>query len=539
MLFSGSCTVNKVFRPLSDTREGSRVEYLLDGKVQDMDVLFVDDDTNFLQLLERKADNSDLNAFTCQDPEKVKDFLEEEDIDCIVSDYKMSSMSGMELLEEIRQDNPYIPFIIFTGKGNEDLASNAISKGVTDYIVKDEGLTRFEVLENRVRNAVKNNRSEQMARGILDRVTDAFYSLDPDWKLTYINDEAEKLLQRSKDELMGENVWEEFPEAAESRLRIKYEEAMEKQKPVYFEEYYPPLETWFSVKAYPSETGLSVYFRDITGAKEREKQLQSRFGQQEATTELLRMALEEGDLVELQHSAAQMVAEKLGTDHAQVLKLEGRNQLTLAASHGMETLEAGSQVIEVDVDYPEGQALISNDHVVVEDFNTSDFERSAISFLNARSGLSVVIGEYDDSWGVLSTYSREARNYSRDEINFVQGIANVLGSALENQQQHLRLKEYKKVVNSVKDGILMIDNSQRIVMVNEAFSDMSGYDEDQLVGQKHTVIDGNMPESAQEIETKIETNDGQKLEVKTNLAPIKLPDGTTGRVAVVRPQEQD
>jgi PAS domain S-box-containing protein len=109
---------------------------------------------------------------------------------------------------------------------------------------------------------------------VFSRVTDAFFALDTDWNFTYVNDEAEELLARTETELLGESIWEEFSEAIDTTFQREYERAMDEQKPVSFVEYYPPLSTWFEVRAYPSETGLSVYFRDVTERKQRERELE-------------------------------------------------------------------------------------------------------------------------------------------------------------------------------------------------------------------------------------------------------------------------
>ncbi|MDS0293454.1 PAS domain-containing protein [Halogeometricum luteum] len=108
---------------------------------------------------------------------------------------------------------------------------------------------------------------------ILERVSDAFYALDAEWRFRYVNERATELLDRSEDELLGRSVWEAFPEATETALWTEYHEAMETQDPTSFELYYESLGGWFEVNAHPSETGLSVYFRDVTAEKERERRL--------------------------------------------------------------------------------------------------------------------------------------------------------------------------------------------------------------------------------------------------------------------------
>ena len=115
--------------------------------------------------------------------------------------------------------------------------------------------------------------SEQRMR-ILESITDAFFAVDADWNFTYVNAQAEVFLEQSRDALVGQSVWEAFPEAKGTTFEQQYEAAIEKQTTVEFVEYYPPLGRWFEVKAFPFEQGLSVYFDDVTERVEAEENLQ-------------------------------------------------------------------------------------------------------------------------------------------------------------------------------------------------------------------------------------------------------------------------
>jgi len=108
---------------------------------------------------------------------------------------------------------------------------------------------------------------------MVDRLTDAFFSLDTSWRFTYLNDRAETLLKRSRSELLGRVMWDEFPETVETQFPDGFYQAMDEQVPVSFEVYHTPLETWLEAQASPSESGLSVYMRDITERKRRETTL--------------------------------------------------------------------------------------------------------------------------------------------------------------------------------------------------------------------------------------------------------------------------
>ncbi len=110
-------------------------------------------------------------------------------------------------------------------------------------------------------------------RGTLEGMNDAFFLLDDDWQFAFINSTAESLLQRTREDLLGKSVWQEFPDAVGSTFQINYERAVAEGCAVRFQEYYPPLETWFEVSADPTPAGLAVYFRDVTRQRTQNAQL--------------------------------------------------------------------------------------------------------------------------------------------------------------------------------------------------------------------------------------------------------------------------
>jgi two-component system, cell cycle sensor histidine kinase and response regulator CckA len=99
----------------------------------------------------------------------------------------------------------------------------------------------------------------------LESMTDAVCLLDRDWRFTYLNPRAEQLLRRDRDELLGRELWEAFPEAVETPVHEALTRAVSEGSPIALEElYYPALDTWFTINGYPSPQGLAVYFRDVT-----------------------------------------------------------------------------------------------------------------------------------------------------------------------------------------------------------------------------------------------------------------------------------
>ena len=111
---------------------------------------------------------------------------------------------------------------------------------------------------------------------VLETMSAAFYSLDTDWRFTYVNAEAERLLGRDRDELLGGVLWELFPATVGSDFEVHYRDAVASGQTRTFEAYYPaPLDGWYELRAWPSPDGLSVYFLDVTGRRAAQRSLQA------------------------------------------------------------------------------------------------------------------------------------------------------------------------------------------------------------------------------------------------------------------------
>ncbi|MFB6354610.1 MAG: PAS domain S-box protein [Halobacteriales archaeon] len=127
-------------------------------------VLHIDDDRDFVEVaaefLEREAD--EISVRTATSAEAGLGELQRGDVDCIVSDYDMPGQDGIELLETVREDHPDLPFILYTGKGSEEVASEAIANGATDYLQKRSGTEQYQLLANRIVNAVEQYRSREL-----------------------------------------------------------------------------------------------------------------------------------------------------------------------------------------------------------------------------------------------------------------------------------------------------------------------------------------------------------------------------------------
>ncbi len=185
-------------------------------------VLHVEDDPDFRELTKTclQQEVEDLTVETAPDPGEALDKLEENTYDCIVSDYDMPGRNGIELLETVRKEYPDLPFILFTGKGSEQVASEAISTGVTDYLQKTGDISQYTVLANRVENAVERYHSKNALEASEKRLS-LFIEQSPIGVLEYndsmeivgLNEAGEEILGYTEDELRGES-WEKLVTSA-------------------------------------------------------------------------------------------------------------------------------------------------------------------------------------------------------------------------------------------------------------------------------------------------------------------------------------
>ncbi|HWG84826.1 MAG TPA: ATP-binding protein [Deinococcales bacterium] len=148
--------------------------------------------------------------------------------------------------------------------------------------------TRRTALQQALHSEREAVEERQRLTSVLENMNDAFLSMDRDWRVTYVNRSAEGLLGRVRGSLIGRNIWAEYARAVDSTFHREYHRAVLEGVVVEFEEYYPPLDRWLEVRAVPSESGLAVFFRDISvqrrAAQEREDLLATLEGRVEERT---------------------------------------------------------------------------------------------------------------------------------------------------------------------------------------------------------------------------------------------------------------
>ncbi|MFP9190966.1 ATP-binding protein [Natronosalvus vescus] len=124
-------------------------------------------------------------------------------------------------------------------------------------------------------DVTEQKRLETEFEEMVGRISDAFYAVDDEFRFTHVNERAAELLQRPAEKLIGEKLWTMYPEAAEvEEVWEAFHTALNEQEQTSYELYFDPLDFWVEANLYPSETGVSVYFRDVTERKQREQRLE-------------------------------------------------------------------------------------------------------------------------------------------------------------------------------------------------------------------------------------------------------------------------
>ena len=167
-------------------------------------VLHVDDDPEFAAISAEylQSVSADIAVDSTHSMQAALEHLDD-GVDCIVSDFEMPGGSGIMLLEQIRERYADLPFILFTGKGSEEIASRAISAGVTDYLQKRSGSEQFEILANRITNAVDRHRARLNYQEIFDKIPDGIILHKvPEGTILDANQQCCSLFGYSRDDML-------------------------------------------------------------------------------------------------------------------------------------------------------------------------------------------------------------------------------------------------------------------------------------------------------------------------------------------------
>ncbi|WP_101296948.1 PAS domain-containing protein [Halegenticoccus soli] len=370
-------------------------------------------------------------------------------------------------------------------------------------VVSVDDITEFKNQSRRLerqRDDLKRELDE-----VFERIDDAFFALDEQWRFTYVNDRAEQFLEKTEAELLGNSVWEEFSEAVGSTFQERYEQALITQQSVSFEAYYPPLDAWFEVRAYPSETGLSVYFRDVTERKERERAL-------ERSEQRYRTLAEH-----FPNGAVALFDEEL-----RYTLLEG----AIFDDYEVPTRELVGRRIGTLAPDPETRELVERCYAAALDGETNSYEF-----------------EWNDrefqAWTLPVT----------DENGEVFAGMVMTQDVTDRKRRERELEQYERIVETIWDGVYAVDEDDRFALVNDAYASMLGYDPEELLGEhasrvhsettneelgrlNEEMVAGEREQASVELD--LRTADGETVPTETKFGPYRVDGERYGRVGVTR-----
>jgi two-component system, cell cycle sensor histidine kinase and response regulator CckA len=248
-----------------------------------MKILLVEDHPGSRRNMQRLIARRGHDVTAVGSAEDAEAALAAETFPFLILDWMLPGKSGVDLCRELRGgpkgDEMFI--LLVTAKADTEDLQQALDAGANDYLTKPLDIAllnvRISVAERQIRELMERNQaraalveSAQTMTNILEKTTDGFFAVDSDWKVTYINAEAEIMVGRKRDELLGGLLWERFPALVGSIFQTNYEKVMAEQAAIEFEAVDFTGKIWYDVHAYPSNGGVSVFFRDISERKKSE-----------------------------------------------------------------------------------------------------------------------------------------------------------------------------------------------------------------------------------------------------------------------------
>jgi len=262
-------------------------------------VLHVDDEPNFAEtaaeFLERESDA--IEVVTETSAGAALDRLEDETVDCIVSDYEMPGRDGIEFLEAVRAEDPDLPFVLYTGRGSEEVASEAISAGVTDYLQKERGTDQYALLANRIQNAVERRAAERereelerrhrekanLLDQIFAQIPAMLYLKDTEGRHLRISDRMLSAIERDRETVIGKTDLELYDQDIAQETYEDDRHVIETGEPIVNkEEYIEADDEWLLTSKVPwygndgEIRGLIGLGRNITEQKRLEREHRER-----------------------------------------------------------------------------------------------------------------------------------------------------------------------------------------------------------------------------------------------------------------------
>jgi PAS domain S-box-containing protein len=251
----------------------------------EMRILLVEDHPESRRTLQRLIERRGHEVVAVDNAEEAELELRKQPFSFLILDWMLPGKSGVELCQELRAgpNGEELFILLVTARDDAQDLERALQAGANDYLIKPLDPARLNVrlsvAERRIRALAERNQARaelqeavRKMTDILEKTSDGFFAVDRDWKFTFVNRQAEKLLDRRREDLIGQDFWVELPEFTRDAFEKNYRRAMSEQVAVEFEASDASGKVWFELLAYPSGGGVSVFLRDVTDRKRVEEE---------------------------------------------------------------------------------------------------------------------------------------------------------------------------------------------------------------------------------------------------------------------------
>jgi PAS domain S-box-containing protein len=289
---------------------------------------------------------------------------------------------------------------------------------------------------------------------VLEAMPAGFYSLDADWRFAYVNAQAEKLLGRTRDELLGQVIWDAFPATVNGVFEESYRRAVATGQPVAFDAHYPePLNGWYELRAWPTPDGLSVYFIEVTERRHAEEQAQRAARR---LTLLARVSAELASTLDVEAATARLprIVVPALADYCILTVIDDDGHPRDVGSWHVDPAHRPvlERYAEVRLDAmpmtaPVGRALHSNEAVTfagndVLDLLPAGRARDLLTLLAPKTEVALPLRARGRTLGLLTLFYADGHEPSPDDVSVAQDVADRAGLAWDNarlfgQQQQM------------------------------------------------------------------------------------------------------